>query len=278
MKIGKCIFIISLAFIISCGGNDGLENQLNSKKDKTENKESFSNSENNVVVLGTIDWEPYIGRSLKQNGYMYQAVIKAYQNSGYDVKIIYLPWARCVKLTEDGVIDGFMPAYYSKERESKFTYSESFPGSPIGFYIRKDSNIKYSYDPVKYPEKALQALSDKKFGIVRGYVTTEKFDSADFLYKEKGDSDEQNIKKLFHGRVDLIAIDKYVAKYIIVKKYPHYIDELTFLEPPLEVKPLYICFSKNSINVTEKQKQFDTQMQKMKKNGELEKLMFEFGL
>lgn len=208
---------------------------------------------------------------------MYQAVVKAYKNSGYKVKIVYLPWARCVAMTEKGLIDGFLPAYYSKEREKKFSYSESFPGSPIGFYIRTDLKIQYSYNPVKYPEKALKSLKDKKFGVVRGYITTKTFDSADYLYKEEGDSDEQNIKKLFHKRLDMIAIDKYVAKYIIVRKFPHYLDELKFLEPPLEIKPLYICFAKNSVNIEEKSKIFNNALTKMKKNGTLDRMILESG-
>ena len=85
------------------------------------------------------------------------------------------------------------------------------------------------------------------------------------------------MKKLFKGRIDFIFIDKYVAKHIIVTKYPHYLDELEFMEPPLEIKPLYIAFSKKAKDYDSKLKAFNSGLKKLEKDGSLTKIMEKHG-
>ena len=65
---------------------------------------------------------------------------------------------------------------------------------------------------------------------------------ADALAK-LGEPFKQN---LINGLVDLIFIDRYVAKNIIVKKFPWHLQDYEFMQPPLANKPLYIGFSKKA--------------------------------
>jgi ABC-type amino acid transport substrate-binding protein len=230
-----------------------------------------------TVTLATLEWEPYIGPNMDNNGYVYEIVAEAYKRSGIDVDIRFLPWARAVKTAETGKRDGLFPEYYDEGRLEKFVFSDSFPGGPVGLYKRKDNKISYAVDPQQRQTVALKALKQYRFGVVRGYVNTKAFDEATFLTKDVANSDETNLKKLFKGRIDFIFIDKYVAKHIIVRKYPHFLSELEFMEPPLEVKPLYIAFSKQAKDYQAKLKAFNDGLKKLREKGMLDIIMEKHG-
>ncbi|KPA14846.1 amino acid ABC transporter substrate-binding protein [Candidatus Magnetomorum sp. HK-1] len=230
-----------------------------------------------TVTLATLEWEPYIGPNMKNNGYVHEIVAEALKRSEVEVDIRFLPWARAVNTAKTGKRDGLFPEYYDESRLADFVFSDSFPGGPVGLYKRKDKKIAYSLDPQKDQSLALKGLKDYRFGVVRGYINTKAFDEASFLTKEEVNSDETNLKKLFKGRIDLIFIDKYVAKHIIVTKYPHFMGDLEFMEPPLEVKPLYIAFSKKAKDYEIKLKAFNSGLKKLKEEGMLNKIMEKHG-
>jgi polar amino acid transport system substrate-binding protein len=176
---------------------------------------------NKTVTLTTLEWAPYIGSDLKNKGYVHEIVVEAFKRVGYKTDIVFYPWARALATTKSGAKDGLFPEYYDESRKENYVFSNSFPGGPVGLYKRKDKEIAYPVDPLKDQTKALRGLSKFRFGVVRGYVNTVAFDAASFLKKEEVKDDETNLKKLFFNRVQLIFIDKYVAKHIIVKKLPH---------------------------------------------------------
>lgn len=234
-------------------------------------------AQNKKVSLTTLDWEPYIGEKLQGKGYVYEIVSEAFKSVGYQVEIHFYPWARAVDEAESGKADGLFPEYYSDERKANFVFSSSFPGGPVGFLARKESRITFPGDPQKEQTKTLQGMKQYSFGVVRDYINTKEFDAASFLKKDVSDNDEQNIKKLLAKRTDLIFIDKFVAQYLIKTSIPQATNELEFLEPPLEVKPLYIVFSKKAPGYDQKRKDFDEGLAKLQKTGTIKAIMKKHG-
>jgi polar amino acid transport system substrate-binding protein len=229
------------------------------------------------VTLTTLDWEPYIGEKLAGKGYVYEIVSEAFKSVGYQVNINFYPWARAVDEAESGRADGLFPEYYGDERKANFVFSAPFPGGPVGLLARKESKITFPADPQKEQTKALQWMKQYSFGVVRDYINTKEFDAASFLKKDVSDSDEQNIKKLLAKRTDLIFIDKFVAQYLIKTTFPTSANELEFLEPPLEVKPLYIVFSKKAPGYEQKMKDFNEGLDKLQKAGTIKAIMKKYG-
>lgn len=225
------------------------------------------------VVLNTLDWEPYIGEKLPGKGYVYEIVNEAFKSMGYQVEIRFVPWARAVDEGETGHVDGIFPEYMDEGRLASFVYSASYPGGPLGFLARKDSKISIPGDLQKDQTRTLQGMKQYSFGVVRDYVNTKEFDGASFLKKDVADSDEQNIRKLQAKRSDLIVIDKFVAQYLIKTKLPQAASELEFLEPPLEVKPLYVLFSKKTPGAAQKLKDFNEGLAKLQKAGTIKTIL-----
>jgi polar amino acid transport system substrate-binding protein len=224
------------------------------------------------ITLNTLEWEPYIGQKLKNQGYVAEVVKEAFKRSGYDLEIKFRPWKRAVMESQKGTVDGYFPEYYSEEVTTHAIFSEPFPGGPVGFFAVKGTTIIYDGN--------LETLKPYKIGVVRGYVNSEKFDAATFLRKEEVVDDITNIKKLIMGRIALCVADKFVGLYLYeqLEEDMKSKNNIVFLDPPLDLKDLYVCISKTTKKNPESIKNaFNTGLISMKADGTLDKILKSHG-
>src|SRR4249919_3047563 len=76
-----------------------------------------------LVRLATLEWEPYIGTKMPDQGYAAALVRAAFAEQGVAVTIEFYPWARALHLARTGAVDGLMPEYFNPSRKSEFEYS-----------------------------------------------------------------------------------------------------------------------------------------------------------
>ena len=234
---------------------------------------SFAAPAAEKVILTTLDWAPYIGQDLKNQGYVAEVVRESFARAGYEVDFIYRPWARTVMLAkeakyvpEKGQVAGYFPEYYGEQIKEYAVFSDPFPGGPLGFFQRKGAGITYNN---------LKDLAAYDIGIVRGYVNTAEFDSAAFLKKDEAKDDLTNIKKLLAGRIDLMVADMAATTHYKAKTTESGMIE--FIDPPLEKKDLYVCFSKKLPNHLELQREFNRGLQQIKQDGTLDLILKRHG-
>ena len=260
MKFLTALFFI--LFFISCS-EEKIESQV---ADKPQTKKKG-------VRLATLDWQPYVGQDLEGKGYVYELIIEAFREEGIEVSIEFLPFARILNLARDGQIDGYFPEYMSEENRESYYYSDPYPGGDVGFLKLKKSNIHIR---TERGMKRFQSLKDLRIGIVRGYTNTKEFDSASYLKKEEANSDLSNLKKLFFNRIDLIFIDPNVANYLISTQLGGYTgskDAYQFIDPGLEYKELYTCFSKKATHGQKYLRSFNKGLKKLKSKGRLDEIL-----
>lgn len=222
-----------------------------------------------TVRIATLDWEPYIGQKLENQGYVAEVVREAFAASDHSVEFDFMPWARVVKTAAAGKVNAYGPEYYSDEVAKDFIFSDPFPGGPLGFFKRAGENITW---------KDLPDLRPYKIGVVQGYVNTEEFDNADYLQKEEVTGDETNIKKLLGGRIDLFVADKFVGKYVAQQVVPEKADQMEFVEPALEEKDLYLCFPRTLANSQALADAFNAGLAKLKDAGRITEIQKKHGL
>jgi polar amino acid transport system substrate-binding protein len=225
-----------------------------------------------TIRLASLEWEPYIGTRMSDQGYAAMLVREAFADQGMKVEIEFYPWARALHLARTGEVDGLMPEYFDASRESEFEYSAAFPGGPLVLYKRRGDKIAFSVDPIKQQDAALQALKAKRFGVVRGYLNTPVFDAAKYLKKEEANDDATNLRKLVYGRIDLAVIDRRVAEHIIRTEYPGYASKIEPMSPALAEIPLYIAFSRKSLRKAEALAAFNRGLKAMRADGRIEEL------
>jgi polar amino acid transport system substrate-binding protein len=221
-----------------------------------------------TIVLSTEQWEPYIAEQLPNNGFLGEIVRESFKRSGYDVKYRFLPWARVVAVSDNGEVDGYLPAYYSKERELASIFSEPFAAGFNVFFKMRSLDVSY----VK-----LEELNRYRIGVVRGYVNDEKFDAADYLRKDFSTDNLTNIRKLLSGRVDLFVADKYVVLYLLKNNFPGLDNTIDFIEKPLSRNNLFVCISRKTTNGALKVKAFNDGLKQIKADGTYQKIMEKHG-
>ena len=224
------------------------------------------------VHLTSLEWEPYIGSKLPDQGYVAALIRAAFAEQGMTVEIEIYPWARALHLARTGAADGLTPEYFNTSREKEFEFSAPFPGGPIVLYKRRGDAIAFSTDPVKNQDAALRALKAKRFGVVRGYLNTPAFDAASYLIKDEGNDDATNLRKLVYGRIDLAVIDRRVAEYLIRTQYPDYANKIEPMTPALADIPLYIAFSRKSPRRAEALAAFNKGLAALRADGRLDAL------
>lgn len=219
--------------------------------------------------LASLEWEPYIGPDLPEQGYVAALIRAAFAEKGVEVEIEFYPWARALHLARTGAVDGVVPEYFNASRESEFEFSATFPGGPLVLCKRRSDAIVFAADPLLEPDAALEALKGWRFGVVRGYLNTPEFDAADYLIKEETSDDATNLRKLVFGRIDLAVIDRHVAEHLIRTRYPNYTQKIECMTPALADMPLFIAFSRKSPRMPDALTSFNLGLKALEADGRL---------
>ncbi len=226
----KTLFMCVMVLFI-CGCDNSEQEVAKPQKQEVEKK-------GNVIKIASLNWAPYTGENLKDYGIVTKKVKKIFSKMDYEIEISFMAWKRVLYEVEQGNYDVGCPAYYSEERAKKYIMSDKIMDTPLVFIKNKTSKIEYN---------KLEDLKDYKIGVVRGYVNTKEFDNASYLNKFEGSSDIQNLRLLASKRLDIVVIDKIVAKNLISENN-EFKNKFIFIEKPLDNKPLHLLFSRKNKN------------------------------
>jgi polar amino acid transport system substrate-binding protein len=196
-----------------------------------------------TIHLASLEWLPYVGRALPQDG-MSAAIAKAVAaRAGYAVKIDYFPWKRAMQLGGgDPDFAGYFPAYHTVERARACHFSAPMGHSTVGLAVRVAEPLRW---------RTLDDLAKDKLGVVLGYSNGEAFDTMVKQGKLSVDvsvSDTINLKKLLAGRVRAVVIDKAVLRYMLSTDpaLSTRRAQLAFDEHPLAELTLHVCFQRSA--------------------------------
>ena len=230
---------------------------------------ALSKSLEKNINLFSSEYSPFVSENLKDYGPLADFVESAFKSVGYNVNINFLPWARGLHDSKKGLYDGVLTIWYRKEREKWFKFSKGFFPNEIVLIKKKKLQIKY---------EGLESLKDYSIGVIRGFSYPDAFKKAAFLNKSRSKNAEQSIKKLVNDRVDLIIMDKLVAKFHLNKKYPGQWKNYEVLGAPLKTDFQHLAISKKIQNYQKIIEDFNRGYQKIKASGEFKKILKKHGL
>lgn len=192
------------------------------------------------VYMTSLEWPPYSGEELDENGLSIAIAREAFSVMGYELIVEFKPWVRTVaSASKQEKYIGYFPEYYFVTNE--FVFSNSIGTGPLGFMQNRQKPIVWS---------TLNDLSEYRIGVVQGYVNTKRFDELverGGLNVEASISDSRNIYKVAKGRLDLAVIDSNVLEYLIDTdpRKEMLSERVEMNRQLLETKQLYLAF-KNS--------------------------------
>ncbi|MEW6994743.1 substrate-binding periplasmic protein [Colwelliaceae bacterium MEBiC 14330] len=223
---------------------------------KTPQGYRFNEHSDKILNLATLNWPPYISESICNKGWVFQFTVALLVSKGYQVNIHFYPWARSVKLVEQGKMDILFPEYFiessspsdafpGKKRRELLVLSNEFAGGELALLKRKN----YAFDL----QENLANLKGKIIGVVRGYQNTPEFDAMmdakQFSIVEAVD-ELQLVKLLMAKRVDLIVGDPRVFSYSVNysnlsnRNKQALLNGIEQVEPTLKYNHLYFAISK----------------------------------
>ena len=228
----------------------------------------YSASAEEIITISTGEYTPWTGKNLKYNGFLNHVIAEAFQRGGYTVKYTYLPWARGYMETKNGKYSALSYVYWSKDREKDFYLSDPISVEKIVFFHLKSNPMK--------DWKTLDDLKNYNFGATREYTYTKEFWKAAESKRLKvnvTDSDRQNFKKLFVGRIDIFPSGLVNGYSFLQKEFDVSKSQLISFHPkPLSETTGHLAFTRGRKNSENLLRIFNQGLAILKQEGLYDKL------
>ncbi|GGY47570.1 amino acid ABC transporter substrate-binding protein [Bacterioplanes sanyensis] len=220
------------------------------------------------ISLATVNWQPFYGDDLPENGFFTAIAREAYKRAGYELVVDFLPWKRALEEARKGKYDGLLGAYYSEDRAKTFYYSDIVHTNDEVFIQNIGRGIEFNQ---------LEGLKRYKIGAMRGSAQLEELRSKGFDVDETTD-DVQNLKKLAADRVDLIIMGRQQFYYQLnnSSELAGLKDNFELINPPFKSFELFCAITKKRPDGAEITKKFNAALNEMKSDGTIQAILSRF--
>lgn len=218
------------------------------------------------IVLATMEYPPHYGHKLDNYGPLIEIAVTAYAEQNLNVEIIFLPWSRALIWANEGRVDGILGGWHTNERAKSFLYSQPIYPNEMVFYKSKSANIDFS----SYGQLAAENLV---IGSVRGYVHVKGLEESGVTIHYVN-NDVQNFRLLERKRVDLVAVDRDYANYVLaMPELAKIKDQVEPINRVLEIREQYLMISKKAKRANLKVSEFNQGLAKLRAKKGVELIM-----
>jgi ABC-type amino acid transport/signal transduction systems, periplasmic component/domain len=191
-----------------------------------------------IIKIGTNELPPYVSRDANES--MLTAIMdEVAREMGVSFEYLFMPWERCEDALKDGEVWGIMPYVKNEARLRSYLFSDSLcEKRTVFFYYSKDPAASIVYGK-------LSDLKPYRIGGVRGYFYEEAFRQAGLEVEYTG-SEEQNLRKLRDGRVDLTPVGDKNGWFLIRSLFPGEERYFRVVERPLDVGGIFVMVRKDA--------------------------------
>ncbi|MED5619864.1 substrate-binding periplasmic protein [Ideonella sp. BN130291] len=221
------------------------------------------------LVLAATEYPPYYSETLPDGGPVTELTVMALRRAGYEVEVRFLPWARALRLGQQGEVDGLVGVWRSPDREAAFRFSHPVVSNRI-VLCRKGH-----HGPARFTGFA--ALRPYTVGVVRGYADPPGLAAAQ-VRTEAVNDDLQNLRKLMVGHIDLVLIDSRVAQHLADRHLLGLASELDCLRPAVQEHPQYLAVSRRVADAASIVAAFNERLRGLRDSGEFEEIAARWGL
>jgi len=166
-----------------------------------------------TLVIATNIYPPYVNEDV-ENSFLPELFDEIGKQMGVRFRIEILPWLRCEQSVEDHAAWGAIPYRKTDVREQHFAFSD-----PI--YLQDSHFFAYDATGVKprYSYSDLTDLRGLRIGGIHGYYYESWFEEVG-LDMDFAHSEEQNLRRLKAGRIDLFPSATTLGWYQIRALFP----------------------------------------------------------
>ena len=229
-----------------------------------------------TVTIRADEWCPFNCEPGEKPGYGIEIFTEAMKSAGHSVDYKVEPWARALEKTKMGMYNAVIGANSGEIKE--FTLKSG--AEPIG--VSMDCVFTASDSKIKFTKPSDLGLF-KRIGVINDYDYSEDVQKWIDDPKNSGRVDAVagddpvaiNIKKLEGGRIDAMIEDRSVMSYALNQLA---LDKKITSAGCLKPAKLFIAFNPKDPESATHIKSLDTTITKLRKSGELAKILAKYGL
>jgi len=225
-------------------------------------------AEQELVVLGSGEWPPYISENLPAYGFMSAIVSSAFEKGGRDVSYEFHHWARTEELAKEGKLAGSLGYIKTLQRLKHFYYSEQ----PI--YTIQQAFFNLRGRPISWDK--ISDLKGYRIGISKGYSYGGEFMQAveqKLLDTHEVNSELQGMRMLAAGRIDLLICDLDVGQSLLQQLTEEERQRIKVNPNLLNTMDVYVMLSKKHPGVEAMLKDFNTGLAALYEDGEYHRII-----
>lgn len=165
-----------------------------------------------TLRIATGELPPYATEGRADHGIALRIVRQAFRLAGFDVAYTFKPWTRALEEAREGQWDGTAYWGYNPQRDRGFLISDNVLTEQWVFVYRQTPNTP------AFQWTTLMDLQGLRIGAVQSYTYTPEFwqlQKSGVLRVAIAGDDLANLRLLLAGRVDVIAIERNVACYLM---------------------------------------------------------------
>ena len=222
-----------------------------------------------VIRLANGEWPPYTGQDRPGFGCDSQVVSESFALAGIRVEYVFLPWARGMLLSRNGLVDGAIewedtPAH----RKSHFVSSKLLSTQEWVFFHRQGTSLDWNQ---------LEDLHAQRIGLTLGYAYSDVFKGMQAQYPatfSEAASDVLNFRKLLSHRIDLFPLERSVGQYLLKSRFSAKERAAIALDPkPISVFEPHLLLSRQVKGNDRRMQLFDQGFQKLQDSGRYAEIM-----
>ncbi|MDD0842775.1 substrate-binding periplasmic protein [Pseudomonas sp. Gutcm_11s] len=222
------------------------------------------------IRLTNGEWSPYLGQDLPHHGVASRIVEEAFALEGVQVTWEFYPWARALHNAELGKSDGSAVWLRSPERDEAFFVSDAVVESSYHLFHRKDHPFDWA---------AAKDLATLRVGGAINYDYGPDFQSAEsdgLIRVKRLSNEEQAMRMLLAGRIDVLPMDKVVAFDMLHSKFSRAERaQLSFHPLPLRSDSLHLMLSRQVPGNAERIAQFNRGLKALQDSGKVSQYLLE---
>ena len=180
--------------------------------------------ETKKVSICYTEWGDYGGENLPGKGIIPDLTTRVLEHAGYDVEVLILPWARCVRSVKFNKIDLIASAWRGKNFDPDFEYFDITWENDVSFVVNSNSALA-SGD--------INDMSGLTIGHVRDSGGMDELRENPSIQTHEVTEMDTLVKLLANRRIDAVLSDPPSLFAAARQMDPDYFDQLRVLEPPL---------------------------------------------
>lgn len=212
-----------------------------------------------LLIGAEDDWYPYSANiDGEPRGQAVDIVRAAYRATGNEVKLVSMPYARCMKLTLAGKLVGCFDTSWDKSLVADYLFHrQPMFLAKIVIFARKDSTEH---------NLTTRDLENHRVAVTNGYTYGDDFDLDRAIGKDVSMRDLDGLRKLIAGRVDYAVVFEKVANYL-AERYP--VELAGRIKPVGEVRTmeLFVSFGKRHPDAQRAVELLDRGLETIRRDG-----------